>query len=324
MAKSIRPLELNEDSTLIKKDKSEPEINENEDDEYDEEEDDDYDPTAKEQDQAENESDEEDVGIKEVDYSAIETGYSQVKTRNQLKQDKYGSKSGNKGAHGTGGLIKDSSTVSNIDEIFNELKTKKQGTPDDWLAIIGKEPEEPPEKSTKRPATPPEHELLVENKKIKISTSYTFAGKVVTDTKYVDADSAEAKAYLNSTSAIAKSSELKPGSGRSFVPIIRELPGTKEVLELRIKLKRPSLIDKFLATQGNKNQKLSTLEKSRLDWASFVDESKIQDELKIGNRAGYLEKQDFLGRLEVKRDEQYQRAKEEDKAQRWRLSQQQM
>ena len=42
--------------------------------------------------------------------------------------------------------------------------------------------------------------------------------------------------------------------------------------------------------------KLSTLEKSRLDWASF-DKRNINEELKIHNKAGYLDKQDFINRM---------------------------
>lgn len=154
---------------------------------------------------------------------------------------------------------------------------------------------------------------------ITIESSYTFAGKVITEKKEVEIGSAEAKAYLNSTgNIIAKSNES--GIARSFVPIVREVDG--EHLELRIKLKRPSLIDKFLSIQGNKQQKLSTLEKSRLDWASFVDKRKIQDDLRLHNKDGYLDKQAFLNRVELKKDEQYKKAQDEDRKNRLNNEQQ--
>ena len=101
---------------------------------------------------------------------------------------------------------------------------------------------------------------------------------------------------------------------------MRQDPQTKETYELRIKLKRPSLIDKFIALNGNnKKMKLSTLEKSRLDWASFIDKRKIGDELKRHNRGGYLDKQDFLNRVDYKKDEIYQRAKEEERKRQFQL-----
>lgn len=49
------------------------------------------------------------------------------------------------------------------------------------------------------------------------------------------------------------------------------------------------------------SKKLNTLEKSRIEWSGFVDEQGINEELKHGNKAGYLDKQDFLGRSEAAR-----------------------
>ena len=48
--------------------------------------------------------------------------------------------------------------------------------------------------------------------------------------------------------------------------------------------------------QSNKPQKLSVLEKSRLDWAGFVDKEGIVDDLKRYNQDGYVERQEFLKR----------------------------
>lgn len=56
--------------------------------------------------------------------------------------------------------------------------------------------------------------------------------------------------------------------------------------------------------------KLNTLEKSRLDWAGFVDKEGIQDDLKKFNKGekGYLEQQAFLGRVAENRDQQWKAA----------------
>lgn len=304
--------------------------------EYDEDEDEDYDPEAKVEDEKEA-SDEESDHEPQPDYSSIENSTFQdrlVKTRSQRHQEKYGSNAGVK--HIRPGLIKSDDISQNIDvdAIFNDLQRKsKSGTPDDWKASIEEEQTQngsiKNNKANSKHATnissgdKPQENNTLNPQKLKIESSYTFAGKVITESKLVDADSAEAKAYFNSTKGITGNDSKALGATRSFVPIIRTIPGSTEPTELRIKLKRPSLIDKFLSTYGNKKQKLSTLEKSRLDWASFVDKKKLKDDLSTHNKGGYLDKQEFLGRLQDKRDEHYQKAKEEERKRQWQLQQQQ-
>lgn len=266
-------------------------------DDYDEEADDDYDPSKKEEDQEVSDVSDDEA---QPDYTKINTGITQVRTRTQRYNDHQGGRSAS--AHGNG-LAQDLLLV-NVDEIFRQLNN--QGA-DDWTHHIKDRPPAPSE-----PATTESHE-----EKIKIMTTYTFAGKLVRESKEVDINSAEAKAYLNSSSSLI--SEDHEGLQKSFVTVLRQPPGSEELVPLRIKLKRPSLIDKFLA--GDKKNKLTTLEKSRLDWASFVDEKKIKDDLALHNKGGYLEKQDFLGRMEAKRDSQYQRAKELERQREWQQQQ---
>lgn len=125
--------------------------------------------------------------------------------------------------------------------------------------------------------TVPAKDRVNDDKTITISRTYEFAGETIKEEKTVLIDSEEAKAHLNSTKLKETSKVSKP---------------------LGRKRKRPSLID---AVISNSNQtKLSTLEKSRLDWASYVDKNKISDELKYKNRDGYLEKQAFLTRVDEK------------------------
>lgn len=280
-------------------------------DDYDEEADDDYDPEAK-QDENVSEDDDKEVEEKVPDFSNIQATTSQVRTRNQRQQEDVSTKSRFIGNFETDsrGLVKNSTTSVDIDAIFQELKTESNQT-DTWIASIGKESSETPEVKPEDDSQP---------KQIQIQTSYAFAGKLITESKLVDADSAEAKAYLNSTSAIA-AQDTSVKTHRSFVPVMRKLPGTEEQIELRIKLKRPSLIDRFLSMSTNKKLKLLTLEKSRLDWASFVDKRQIEDDLKTHNKGGYLDKQEFLGRIQNKRDEQYQKAKDADRQRQWQLQQ---
>lgn len=269
-------------------------------DDYLEEEDEDYDPSKKQpedQDQSE-ESDNE----PEPDYSAINTGISQVRTRTQRYQESGGSK---RSKTAVGGLVGPEHSGLNVDALFESLQSGSVN--EEWRKYIKEDT--PKHEEPKMTLTEAAAEM------VRIETTYTFAGKLVRESKMVDANSAEAKAYLNSTSGLMRDS----GNKSAYVTVIRKIAGSEETVPLRIKLKRPSLIDKFLA--GDKKNKLTTLEKSRLDWASFVDKKRLKDDLSLHNKAGYLEKQDFLGRMDAKRDLEYQRAKELDRQRQWQLQQ---
>ncbi|KAG7195807.1 swr complex subunit [Scheffersomyces spartinae] len=276
------------------------------------EEDSDYDPNAVQESDSEGESDED-----KSEYSKIESAsVSQVRTRFQRQLDAGGS------GDGSGSLVANNSKLD-LDSIFATLNDKTIS--DEWKRMVTNVDTEKSKgirgtlsslTSIKEPLQELQQQSqTLEKDKIRIETTYTFAGKIITESKLVDADSAEARVYQNSTDLINKSSSESMKGRRSFIPVIRTIPGESEPVALRIKLKRPSLIDKFLDTYLNKKLKLSTLEKSRLDWASFVDKKQIQDELRVANKAGYLDKQDFLHRVEWKRDEQYKKAKELDRQQ---------
>lgn len=259
---------------------------------YDEDEDDDYDPESNKNPVSEPESESESDKDAAPDYSAVTAAVSSVRTRSQRERELPSKQP-------TTLVVEDSKL--DISSIFQELKQRSKNP------HLYREEEKGDEKPEEKPA-----EDVLGPEKIRIETSYAFAGKVITELKLVDSDSAEAKAYLSSTSALS----LKPEEerkNRSSIPVIRKLPNSEETVELRIKLKRPSLIDKFLGSVNNKRLKLSTLEKSRLDWASFVDKRKIKDELSIHNKGGYLDRQDFLGRVDAKRGENFAKAREENR-----------
>lgn len=277
--------------------------NEENEEDYDEEEDEDYDPTQKAVDE-QPPSDDSD-GEPEPDYSSINSGVSQVRTRTQRYQD---SGPGGRAKTSASGLVKSETNGLNVDELFKSLR--EGGVNKEWAKYIK---EDTPQKEQPQMTLTEESTAMV-----RIETTYTFAGKLVRESKMVDANSAEAKAYLNSTSGIVNE-KSDNGFPKSSITVMRKMPGSEELVPLRIKLKRPSLIDKFLG--GDKKHKLTTLEKSRLDWASFVDEKRLKDDLSLHNKAGYLEKQDFLGRMDAKRDLEYQKAKDLDRQRQWQLQQ---
>jgi hypothetical protein len=157
-------------------------------------------------------------------------------------------------------------------------------------------------------ANSPSTQTPLEQEKIKITSTYEFAGKTVTEEKWVDTDSQEAKAYLNSAKLTSKlESDKATSTSTSTAAAAAAENGTPKKPLLRRKRKRESLLDAVISNSSK--TKLSTLEKSRLDWATYVDKNKINDELKYKNKSGFLEKQDFLNRVESRRDDLYKNAK---------------
>lgn len=274
------------------------------DEDYDEENDDDYDPSKFETKNAEESSDDDEI----PDYSGV-AGVSQVKTRGQIY-----SVSTAKSTISLSGLVQDELRID-IDAIFDSLETTDAT---EWCLLLRTDQEQNPKKQFQRGSSG--QDLLVndEEEQVKIVTTYTFAGRLVRESKLVAADSAEARAYLNSTSGLMNADEDQE-THKSSVIVIRKIQGTDEERPLRIKLKRSSLIDKFLAR--DKKNKLTTLEKSRLDWASFVDKKKIKDDLAQHNKGGYLDKQAFLNRVDDKRDQNYQQAKDIERQRQWQQQQ---
>lgn len=102
--------------------------------------------------------------------------------------------------------------------------------------------------------------------KVKISRIYEFAGKVEIEEKFVQKDSSEAKAHFSSLNT------------ETDKPVLRKPTKRLSSLELA----------------NNKPVKLNTLEKSRLDWAKFVDKEGISEELKNASKDGYMDKQLFI------------------------------
>ncbi|XP_036044719.1 craniofacial development protein 1 [Onychomys torridus] len=133
-----------------------------------------------------------------------------------------------------------------------------------------------------------------ESEKVKITKVFDFAGEEVRVTKEVDAASKEAKSFLKQTE------KENPQAGvTSAAPPLPAGSG----------IKRSSGMSSLLGKIGAKKQKMSTLEKSKLDWESFKEEEGIGEELAIHNRGkeGYIERKAFLDRVdhrqfEIERD----------------------
>ncbi|KAK1250119.1 hypothetical protein MKX08_010122 [Trichoderma sp. CBMAI-0020] len=148
-----------------------------------------------------------------------------------------------------------------------------------------------------------------ESPMIRIKRTYNFAGRVHTEEKLVPRDSAEAKLYLASQEGEAPpdappAKRLTKKAFRSaFEPI---LEGTTSRTDLNL-----GLAARMKAANEAQAKKLNTVEKSRMDWAGFVDKEGIKDDLELAGKSkdSYASRQDFLARSEALRENEAQRAR---------------
>ncbi|KAI7802460.1 craniofacial development protein 1 [Triplophysa rosa] len=126
-----------------------------------------------------------------------------------------------------------------------------------------------------------------ESTKITITKVFDFAGEEVRVSKEVDINSREAKSFLKTEETSQENSEKQ---GISSEPMA----------SFGSSVKRPAGMGSILNRIGSKKQKMSTLEKSKMDWDAFKSEEGIADELAIHNRGkeGYVERKNFLERVD--------------------------
>jgi hypothetical protein len=150
-----------------------------------------------------------------------------------------------------------------------------------------------------------------EDQMIKIKRTYKFAGEWITEEKVVPKHSAEAKAFLSSGENVEYTDE--------------DVAAASATLNIRRPLRKISRFDpnptgtikksweKQMVSEDKDAQgpKINTVEKSRLDWASYVDKAGIKDELVTHSKAkeGYMGRMDFLGRMEDKREDERRAAR---------------
>ncbi|XP_062997155.1 craniofacial development protein 1 [Elgaria multicarinata webbii] len=172
----------------------------------------------------------------------------------------------------------------------NEKREKEEALWASFLSDVGQKPKAAPpgQTSCTQKEKPAEEKNLCKpqevtkepgKNKVAITQVFDFAGEEVRVTKEVDSASKEAQFFL-------KQQEQKT-VGPTSHPTISGV-------------KRPSGMNSLLGKIGTKKQKMSTLEKSKLDWESFKEEEGIGDELAIHNRGkdGYLERKAFLERVD--------------------------
>lgn len=130
---------------------------------------------------------------------------------------------------------------------------------------------------------------------ILIKRTYEFAGETVAEEKQVPKSSAEARLYL---AAVAAQQNPTTSTPNKKPPLRRP--------KKRTSMFEPPPDDSPLSTAGSKGKatKLNTIEKSKLDWAGYVDKEGIKDELEGAEKAkdGYLGRMDFLDKMSAKRE----------------------
>ncbi|KHN99498.1 SWR1-complex protein 5 [Metarhizium album ARSEF 1941] len=145
---------------------------------------------------------------------------------------------------------------------------------------------------------------------IRIKRTFNFAGRVHTEEKVVARDSAEAKLYLASQGQDTRDMDSSPTKRATrkafrsaFEPAIDFGPGRADL--------NLGLAARIQAGREARAKKLNTVEKSRLDWAGYVDKEGIKDELELASKSkdSYTARQDFLARSEALREDDARRAR---------------
>lgn len=149
---------------------------------------------------------------------------------------------------------------------------------------------------------------------IRIRRTYNFAGKVHTEEKLVPRDSAEARLYLaehgndpDGASSPAQKRVPRKAFRSAFEPVAADGVAPRADLNLGVSAR---LRARETAREAEA-KKLNTVEKSRMDWAGFVDREGIKDELELAGKSkhSFAARQEFLARSEAIREEEARRAR---------------
>ncbi|KAH6611040.1 swr1-complex 5 [Trichoderma cornu-damae] len=148
-----------------------------------------------------------------------------------------------------------------------------------------------------------------ESAMVLIKRTYNFAGRVHTEEKLVPRDSAEAKLYLASQGedSLPDSLPIKRLTRKAFRSAFEPATeGTTGRSDLNL-----GLAARMKAANEAQAKKLNTVEKSRMDWAGFVDKEGIKDELELAGKSkdSYASRQDFLARSEALRESEARKAR---------------
>ncbi|KAK4683752.1 hypothetical protein P7C73_g6477, partial [Tremellales sp. Uapishka_1] len=147
---------------------------------------------------------------------------------------------------------------------------------------------------------------------VSVQRARRFAGETLYETVELPANDPEAIAFLakkissESPSQEAVASPIAEDSSASASLV--ETPATPAAAKPKPKpapRRKPRQSLEAMAAAIDKGKKMTTLEKSQLDWKSHMAtaDDKMREEVEANRRGGgYLEKRDFLERVEERRD----------------------
>ncbi|KUJ12787.1 BCNT-domain-containing protein [Mollisia scopiformis] len=301
-------------------------------------------PQKKRKRAAEEEPEAEDLGFENSGDEAIIGDGLKEKKRRKKKGKKDEEDEG-----GEGGFVKTRSMRA-VEEVKKKPLANTAAATIDvdavWAAMLSGKPvveQTSQPQSQSQPSTEPQEEIRKEVRSpsttfgeepksmVMIKRTYTFAGKVHTEQKLVPRNSAEARLFLESQSAPSSSKEkeketekappdltpstthpnkrpLKLARRSIFEPVPENLPQRKD---LHFGIRRSETGVALVEVRTGKEKKLNTVEKSAMDWASFVDKEGIKDELDAAGKSkgAYKARQEFLARVEAKKVEDERRAR---------------
>ncbi|PYH49401.1 putative Swr1p complex component (Swc5) [Aspergillus saccharolyticus JOP 1030-1] len=179
------------------------------------------------------------------------------------------------------------------------------------------------------PSTDPNHKSSVSKyaeEMVRIKRTYKFAGETITEEKLVPKDSAEAKLYLannneenvETVTAAAAEDDATAGSANSAVKLRRPLrrvsrfdPNPTGTIKKSWAKQPGPEITGHPADENARGPKINTVEKSRLDWAAYVDQAGLKDELKVHSKAkeGFHGRMEFLDRVGANIEEERRNAR---------------
>ncbi|KAK4241720.1 bucentaur or craniofacial development-domain-containing protein [Achaetomium macrosporum] len=264
------------------------------------------------------------------DEAIIEKG----KKRQKILNRKDGGPDGDEDEGGEGGLIK-TRRMRAAEKAEKQVKAASGPVTIDVDALWAQMTSEPvvrkaqnetattsqPKQDAPKPSAQQSHsnsdKALDESNLIRIKRTYNFAGEMHTEEKLVPRDSAEAKLYLAENGGADSSTADGDGSAptqkrmprkafrSAFEPVAADgvSPRTDLNLGMSARLRARELAKEAEA------KKLNTVEKSRMDWAGFVDREGIKDELELAGKSkhSFAARQEFLARSEAIREEEARR-----------------
>lgn len=258
----------------------------------------------------ENSGDEEDLDAlhKEADTENTKAGKRKRKTQKEFAARK---RKGGIKLDGESEDLKESADEYNkvlTEEIKQEQVAKKEEqekkkADDLWssfLSDVGSRPKSKPATPSGSSVTTPSGSSLASlskpikspdlptSKKVTITKEFDFAGETVKITKDVDLNSEEGKKEMKKLAEEKKDPVKNP-----------DAPGPA-----MFGRKSGGGLGSILSKIGKKD-KISTLDKSKLDWETFKQEKGISEELQIHNRGkeGYIERLNFLSRADQRQFE---------------------